>query len=55
LAALKEDPNVETVVISAKRPHGSKLKKKIVYVYDSDSDEDIGKTPAGVRPNINAL
>lgn len=37
--AEEEDP--ETIIIQDKRPKGSKLKKKIVYVYDSsDSDED---------------
>jgi hypothetical protein len=38
-----EDPDVETVIIQSKRAPGSKLKKKIVYVYDSDSDDDIQK------------
>ena len=34
------DDESETVIIQNKRPTGSKLKKKIVYVYDSDSEED---------------
>lgn len=41
------------------RPQGSKLKKKIVYVYDSsDSEEDenkIQKPPAGMRLPVNVL
>ena len=35
-----EDEETETVIVQNKRPKGSKLKKKIVYVYDSDSDEE---------------
>ena len=35
-----EDDTTETVIIQDKRPKGSKLKKKIVYVYDSDSEEE---------------
>ncbi len=31
---------IETIIVPGKRPHGSKLKKKIVYVYDSDSSDD---------------
>ncbi|CAI2366750.1 unnamed protein product [Moneuplotes crassus] len=31
-------------VIQDKRPKGSKLKKKIVYIYDSDSEEDENQT-----------
>lgn len=34
------EDSTETVIIQDKRPKGSKLKKKIVYVYDSDSDEE---------------
>jgi len=35
------DPvEVETIIMPGKWPKGSKLKKKIVYVYDSDSDEE---------------
>ena len=35
-----ENDQTETIIIRNKRPKGSKLKKKIVYVYDSDSDEE---------------
>jgi len=36
-----DEEEIETIIVPGKRPHGSKLKKKIVYVYDSsDSDED---------------
>ena len=34
-----EEEGSETIIIQNKRPKGSKLKKKIIYVYDSDSDE----------------
>ena len=37
------EEEIETIIVPGKRPHGSKLKKKIVYVYDSsDSDEEDG-------------
>lgn len=35
-----EDGSTETIIIQDKRPKGSKLKKKIIYVYDSESDEE---------------
>jgi len=42
---------VETIIMPGKRPKGSKLKKKIIYVYDSDSDDEeisYKKVPAGI-------
>jgi hypothetical protein len=46
----------ETVIIHDKRPKGSKLKKKIVYVYDSESDEEENggklKLPSSKRADL---
>ena len=53
---VREVEGVQTVIVKAKRPKGSKLKKKIVYVYDSDEEEEPEvKIPAGYRPNIMSL
>lgn len=54
------EEEIETIIVPGKRPHGSKLKKKIVYVYDSsDSDSEdghkISKPPAGMRLPVNIL
>ena len=40
-----EDDQAETIIIQDKRPEGSKLKRKIVYVYDSSDSEDEIKAP----------
>lgn len=54
-----DEEEIETIIVPGKRPHGSKLKKKIVYVYDSsDSDDDenknlLSKPPAGMRLPVN--
>lgn len=50
-----EDPDTETIIIQSKRQPGSKLKKKIVYVYDSDSDEDIPKPQDRLSSKHNLL
>ena len=42
------------IVRGKKRPTGSKLKKKIVYVYDSDSDDGNYKKPVAGRPTIQS-
>jgi hypothetical protein len=50
----EQDDDYETVVVQGKRPKGSKLKKKIVYVYDSDSDEDgAGSQRKQMDPYVN--
>lgn len=50
-----EDPDTETIIIQSKREPGSKLKKKIIYVYDSDSDEDIPKPQDRLSSKQNLL
>lgn len=37
------------------KPHGSKLKRKIVYVYDSDDEEDAGKMKIHEKMPLPAL
>ena len=51
---MNEDETTETVVVRGKRASGSKLKKKIVYVYDSDSDDEKYKRPVAGMPTINS-